>query len=160
MIICFHAPHTRCVIFLAQKGVVLWKKYLEKPIRKSSWMPGRMQTTPITKPIEPIQRIAATRWIQTTRRISKDITHKGVIKSWVMWNGHQITPSGTINEKAEAGNCLRLFYIPDGMISSMKYSRLGTACPVYCRWHSHKSSSRPKGVSHVSSMERWSCASP
>ena len=45
------------------------------------------------------------------RHISKSTTHKGVIKSWVMWNGHRITLSGTINKSAEMGDCLRTFPI-------------------------------------------------
>ena len=42
----------------------------------------------------------------------------------------------------------------------MVSSRFGFATPKNCLWHSHKSISRPKGISMVSSTERWSCAMP
>jgi len=49
-------------------------------------------------------------------------------------------------------------YIPPGITSSMVYSIFGFAIPLYCLWHSERSSKRPKGISHTSSCERCSCA--
>lgn len=42
----------------------------------------------------------------------------------------------------------------------MNISRIGFANPRNWRWHSHKSISKPMGVSHVSSSERFKWTVP
>ena len=43
------------------------------------------------------------------------------------------------------------FYIPSGIISPIKTFTFAFDIPLYSLWHSHKSKSEPKGISHTSS---------
>ena len=46
------------------------------------------------------------------------------------------------------------FYMPKGIKSSILWDLKGTAAPVYCLLHSHRSSNKPKGISQNSACER------
>lgn len=60
-------------------------------------MPGPIKITPIIGLIKQTWIITAINSIPTTRRTSKDTTHKGNIRSWDMWNGRRIILSGMID---------------------------------------------------------------
>ena len=59
-------------------------------------MPGPIKITPIIRLIKQTWIIIAISLIPTTRRTSKDTTHKGNIRSRDIWNGHRIILSGMI----------------------------------------------------------------
>jgi hypothetical protein len=68
---------------------------------------------------------------------------------------NSFSPSRPIfKPKSSATSNHLLHQIPAGIMSSMKYSLAGFASPLYCLWHSHKSRSRPNGISHTSSCVR------
>lgn len=76
-VICCHAHYKERGFFGSERRI--WKKCLEKPIVKNSWISGLIKTIQITKHTELNQSIAVINSIQMAH-INKNITQKDVIK--------------------------------------------------------------------------------